>query len=215
MLNIKILPFNPFQVNTYIIYDETGECIIIDAACYEPYEEEQLAGFIEGNNLKPVALLTTHGHIDHILGNNYIAQKFKITPQIHPDGKFFIENAHVYGETFGFIVKKQVLPKNYLKEGQIIEFGNQSFTVLETPGHANGSVCFYHDKEKFVITGDVLFQNSIGRTDLPTGDYHTLIKSIKVKLMTLSDDVKVYPGHGPATSIGAERMANPYIASKD
>lgn len=214
MLKIKVLPFNPFQVNTFIIYDETGECVIIDPACYDSSEEEQLAGFIETNNLTPVALLTTHGHIDHILGNNFVARKFNLTPQIHQEGMFFIENAHVYGETFGFKVKKQVLPEKYLIDGQVIEFGKQKLTVLEAPGHANGSVCFYHPIEKFVITGDVLFQSSIGRTDLPTGDYATLIDSIKRKLMTLNDDVKVFPGHGPATTIGAERMTNPYLNPK-
>jgi hydroxyacylglutathione hydrolase len=211
MLNIKIFPFNPFQVNTYVLYDETGECVIIDASCYEAYEEKLLKNYISENNLKPVALLTTHCHIDHILGNNFIADTYNLKPQIHHDGKHFLENAMEYAETFGFRIKKPVMPEEYLKDGQVIKFGNQSITVLETPGHASGSVCFYHQEEKFVIAGDVLFQNSIGRTDLPTGDYDTLIKSINEKLMTLEDDVKVYSGHGPATEIGYERRSNPYL----
>jgi hydroxyacylglutathione hydrolase len=211
MLSIKIFPFNAFQVNTYVLYDSTGECAIIDAACYDRAEEEQLKDFIDKNNLKPVLLLNTHCHIDHILGNNFISKTYNLKPQVHADGMFFLESATEYGRTFGFEIGKPVLPEEYLTDGQIIRFGDQRMIVLEAPGHAAGSVCFYHPEEKLVIVGDVLFHNSIGRTDLPSGNYDELIKSINQKLMVMEDDVKVYTGHGKDTTIGYERKTNPFL----
>lgn len=211
MLKIKIFPFNPFQVNTYVLYDETGECAIIDASCYDGSEENQLKAFIDENEIKPVLLLNTHCHIDHILGNNFIYRTWELKPMIHKDSIPFLENAVEYGQTFGFEVEKPVMPEDFISEDQIIRFGDQQLKVLETPGHAAGSVCFLHEKENFVIAGDVLFHNSIGRTDLPTGDFDMLINSIKSKLMVLPDDTMVYCGHGPATTIGNERKENPFL----
>ena len=211
MLKIKIFPFNPFQVNTYVLYDETGECVIIDASCYESHEEKQLRMFIEEKGLKPVLLLNTHCHIDHILGNNFVADTWNIKPVMHKDSIPFLENAIEYGQTFGFNVKKPVMPEEFIADGQIIRFGNQELKVLETPGHAAGSVCFYHQEQNLVIAGDVLFHNSIGRTDLPTGDYDILINSIQTQLMVLPDETRVYCGHGPATTIGEERKGNPFL----
>jgi len=211
MLQIKIFPFNPFQVNTYLLYDETGECAIIDASCYTDPEKQTLKNFIEDQNLKPSMLLTTHGHIDHILGNNFVYETWNLKPIVHKDGLGFLEEAVDYAQTFGFVVDKPVMPDQYLEDGQTVTFGNQQLKVLSTPGHAAGSVCFYHEIEKFVIVGDVLFQNSIGRTDLPTGNYEMLRQSIFSKLFTLPDDVKVYCGHGPATTIGDEKQNNPFL----
>lgn len=211
MLKIKIFPFNPFQVNTYVLYDETGECAIIDASCYEGSEENQLKAFIDENELKPVLLLNTHCHIDHILGNNFVYRTWGLKPMMHKDSIPFLDNAVEYGQTFGFEVEKPVMPEDFISEDQIIRFGDQQLKVLETPGHAAGSVCFLHEKENFVIAGDVLFHNSIGRTDLPTGDFDMLINSIKSKLMVLPDDTRVYCGHGPATTIGNERKENPFL----
>ena len=211
MLKIKIFPFNPFQVNAYVLYDETGECAIIDASCYESHEKAQLKAFIDEKGLKPVLLLNTHCHIDHILGNNFVADTWNIKPIMHKDSIPFLENALQYGQTFGFDVEKPVMPEEFIADGQIIGFGNQELKVLETPGHAAGSVCFLHQKENFVIAGDVLFHNSIGRTDLPTGDYDILINSIQTKLMVLPDETRVYCGHGPATTIGEERKGNPFL----
>ncbi len=211
MLKVKIFPFNPFQVNTYVFYDETRECAIIDASCHESHEKSQLKVFLEEKGLKPVLLLNTHCHIDHILGNNFVADTWNIKPVMHKDSIPFLENAVEYGQTFGFDVEKPVMPEELIADGQIIRFGDQELKVLETPGHAAGSVCFYHEDENFVIAGDVLFHNSIGRTDLPTGDFDTLINSIKSKLMVLPDDTKVYCGHGPATTIGNERKGNPFL----
>lgn len=211
MLKIKIFPFNPFQVNTYVLYDETGECAIIDASCYESHEEKQLKAFIDEKGLKPVLLLNTHCHIDHILGNNFVANTWNIKPVMHKDSIPFLENAVEYGQTFGFNVQKPVMPDKFISDGQMIRFGDQELKVLETPGHAAGSVCFLNQKDNFVIAGDVLFHNSIGRTDLPTGDFDILIHSIQTQLMVLPDETRVYCGHGPATTIGDEREGNPFL----
>lgn len=211
MIQIKSLVFNPFQVNTYILYDETRECVIIDPACYEPHEEKQMAAFIEKEQLKPVALLYTHCHIDHILGNNFMVKTYGLKPLAHRDSLPFLTNSQSYGKTFGFDVEDPILPEHFLEDGQEIGFGNQKLKALHTPGHAAGSLCFYHEEEGFVIAGDVLFHQSIGRTDLPTGDFDLLIRSIGDKLLSLPDAVKVYPGHGPSTTIGAERKHNPFL----
>jgi len=211
MLQIKTFPFNPFQVNTYVLYDETGECAIVDAATYEEHEQRQLQAFMDEKQLKPVCLLTTHAHIDHILGNNFINETYALKPLMHKAGIDFLHHAVEYGQAFGFNVEQPVMPEKHLEEGDIVSFGHQKMKVLETPGHADGSLCFYHEKEGFVIAGDVLFQGGIGRTDLPTGNYETLIASIRNKLLSLPPDTKVYCGHGPATEIGFEKEQNPYI----
>jgi len=211
MLKIKTFPFNSFQVNTYVLYDETLDCAIIDAACYSTREQEQLKLFIEKENLKPVILLNTHCHIDHILGNNFVYETWGLKPVMHADGTNFLSVAAGYAETFGFSIAEPVMPVEFLIEGAIIQVGNNMLEVMETPGHAAGSICFYHQKQKFVIVGDVLFSNSIGRTDLPTGNYNLLISSIRQKLFTLPDDVTVYCGHGPTTTIGYEKMHNPFL----
>ena len=211
MVQIGIQTFNPFQVNTYILSDETGECVIIDPACYEPHEEQQLAGFIEQEGLKPVAILYTHCHIDHILGNNFVIRRFGLKPLAHKDSLPFLINSRSHGKTFGFEVEDPILPEEYLDDGQEVAFGNQKLKALHTPGHAAGSLCFYHKEDGILIAGDVLFHQSIGRTDLPTGDFELLIRSIEEKLLSLPDEVKVYPGHGPSTTIGEERKHNPFL----
>ncbi|MFW5793631.1 MAG: MBL fold metallo-hydrolase [Bacteroidota bacterium] len=211
MIKLKIFSFNPFQVNTYILYDETGECAIIDPACYEPYEEKQLADFIEDNNLKPVLQLYTHCHIDHVLGTNFVSNKYNLKPLTHKDSAVFLESAKVYGQSFGFEIEDLVKPDKWLDDNETITFGNQQLKTIHTPGHAAGSLCFYNEENKFVICGDVLFRESIGRTDLPTGDFDLLIRSIKEKLMVLPDDVIVYSGHGPESTIGYEKANNPFL----
>ena len=212
MLTIRTFIFNSFGVNTYVIYDESLECIIIDPACQFPDEEFQLSGFIEANNLKPVRLVNTHAHIDHILGNGYISEKYNLLPEMHADAVVFLETARQAGTAFGVKIEKVIFPEKYLSDGDTVKFGKSSLKVLFTPGHAAGSICLVSDADSFVITGDVLFQESIGRTDLPTGDLDQLLASIREKLFTLPDSFKVYPGHGPATSIGFERRNNPFIS---
>lgn len=212
MINVKQFSYNLFQVNTYILYDETKECIIIDAGMEGRMEEKEMLNYIETNQLKPVLLVNTHGHIDHILGNNFMAQKYGLKLAAHKDSEPIITRAPVYAQTFGVNIES---PKNidiFLDEGREITFGKSKLMVLFTPGHAAGSLCYYSPVEKFVISGDVLFYQSIGRTDLPTGDYDLLQKSIWEKLFTLPDETVVYPGHGPETTIGYEKINNPFVA---
>jgi glyoxylase-like metal-dependent hydrolase (beta-lactamase superfamily II) len=211
MLQIRRFPFNPFQVNTYILWDETKECAIIDPGCYGTDEQEMLKGFIRDNGLKPARLLNTHCHIDHIAGLAFVNREYGLKPEAHPDGINFIRHSEKAGFIYGFDQLESIDPELPLKEGQLIQFGNSELNVIETPGHADGSVCFISHADKFVITGDVLFAQSIGRSDLPTGDYDLLIKSIREKLLTLPPDYKVYPGHGPETTIGYEAYSNPFL----
>ena len=211
MLSHKIFSFNPFRVSTHLLYDETGECAIFDPGCYGKQEEEELSRFIEENKLKPVLFLFTHCHIDHILGARFVSKKYKLKPLTHPDSMMFLENAREYGKVFDLDVNKPVLPDQFIEDGDELGFGNQKMRAIHCPGHAAGSLCYYHENEGLLISGDVLFHNSIGRTDLPTGDHDTLIKSINEKLMVLPDNTRVFPGHGPETSIGYERKSNPYL----
>lgn len=211
MVKIKKFTFNAFQVNTYVLYDETGECAIIDASCYEKHEKRKLADFINENNLTPVVQLLTHCHIDHMLGSRFVSKTFKLKPLTHKDSLPFLENSKEYGKVFGFDVDKPVMPDIFLDDGDIIEFGKQELKAIYTPGHAAGSLCFYHEAGKFVIVGDVLFQQSVGRTDLPTGNHDELIKSILQKLLVLPGETTVYPGHGPETSIEDEKTSNPFL----
>lgn len=211
MTRIKVFVFNPFQENTYLLYDETGECLIVDPGCYSTDEEQQLLNYLKDNKLKPVALVNTHTHIDHVLGNRFIFKSFGLKPIIHPAGEVFLHSAAAHGSMFGLTVGEMVFPEKFINEKDILKFGNSSLEVIYTPGHADGSVCLANHEERFVITGDVLFNGSIGRTDLPTGNFEILEKSITQKLYTLPDDYTVYPGHGMETTIGDEKRDNPYV----
>jgi hydroxyacylglutathione hydrolase len=211
MIQIHRFAFNPFQVNTFILWDETKECAIIDAGCYSSGEEDEITGFIKENGLKPVRLLQTHCHIDHIAGMAFISHTYSLKAEAHPSGLEFIRHASKTGQTYGMYDLMTIVPELPLTEGDVISFGKSELYVIETPGHADGSVCFISHADKFVITGDVLFYQSIGRTDFPTGDYELLIKSIREKLLTLPQDYKVYPGHGPETTIGFESYSNPFL----
>lgn len=211
MLQIKIFEFNAFQVNTIILYDETKECVIIDAACYHESEQNKLRKFIESESLKPVKFVNTHCHIDHILGSNFISDQYQLELGVHEAGKLFIDVAAEHALNFGFAIDPIHAPLYYLDEKSIIRFGNIKLKVLYTPGHADGSICFLSEENKLVIVGDVLFRESIGRTDLPTGNFELLKKSIQEKLFSLPNDFTVIPGHGPKTTIGYERENNPFV----
>ncbi|WP_162055005.1 MBL fold metallo-hydrolase [Pontibacter pamirensis] len=210
-MKVTCLTFNPFQENTYILHDDTNECVVIDPGCYEKQEREQLKNYIKENGLKVVRLLNTHCHIDHVLGNQFVADTYKVGLEIHPDDEQTLRAIPAYAPAYGFQMYEEVLPTAFLKEGDVVGFGKTELQVLFTPGHAPGHVVFYNGPEKICIGGDVLFQNSIGRTDLPGGNFDTLIASIKSKLFALPDDVTVYPGHGPETTIGHERNNNPFL----
>ena len=211
MIQIETLVFNDFQVNTFILYDETGECIIIDPGCSNEEEQQKLDLFIKLRNLKPVGLYNTHLHIDHIFGNEYVINKYKLPFLIHPEGIHFLNTAVGFASVFGFDLQRVPKPDGHLVEGDKIKFGNSQLDVIETPGHAAGSFCFICKPQKFVIVGDVLFSGSVGRTDLPSGNMDILLNSIRKKLFHLSDDFIVYCGHGPTTTIGEERLYNPYL----
>jgi glyoxylase-like metal-dependent hydrolase (beta-lactamase superfamily II) len=211
MTQIQIFQFNSFQVNTFIIWDDTKECVIVDAGCLSQKECDVLTTFIAKNSLRPVRLLNTHYHIDHILGNKYVKDYYQLPVEAHQAGHPFWKDASVWAVSFGVNEDALVAPDAYLQDGDEIKFGHSSLKVLYTPGHADGSICFYNEDDRYVIAGDVLFHNSIGRTDLPTGNYDVLKQSIMEKLFTLPDDVTVYPGHGPKTTIGYERVNNPFL----
>ncbi len=211
MTKIAAFVFNMFQENTYVVYDETLQCAIVDPGCHNEQEQDALLNFFTAEKLQPVLLLNTHCHVDHIMGNNFVFEKFGIKPRLHQDELPILVNAPRYAGMFGVSIIPSPYSENFIKEGEIIQFGNTELEVLFTPGHSPGEVSFYCREEKFLLAGDVLFQQSIGRTDLPGGDYDTLIESIKNKLLPLGDEVKVYSGHGPATTIGAEIRSNPFL----
>jgi hydroxyacylglutathione hydrolase len=208
---IRVFVFNPVQENTYVLWDETGECAIIDAGCYNQSEFEKLDNFIKSKGLKPVKLINTHGHFDHIFGIEQCRKAYDLKWEAHSGDKKWVEDVQNRAELFGLRVQPISLPEFELNDGDEVHFGNTTLKVIHVPGHSPGSICFYDEKSKILITGDVLFNGSIGRTDLPGGDFNTLIAGIKSKLLVLPDDVDVYPGHGPATTIGDERVRNMYL----
>ena len=214
MINIKKFTFNPLQENTYILYDETGDCIIVDAGCYFSYEKEELTRFIREKNLRPVKLVNTHCHFDHILGITFCRTKYRVPFFAHQDDEFLIERAVDQGDVFGVPMEPVDQPDGWISEGDRISFGNSSMEALHVPGHAPGSLVFYNQEQGFILAGDVLFQGSVGRTDLPRGSYEQLIGNIKNKLLVLPDETVVYCGHGPETTIGAEKATNPFLSSE-
>ena len=212
MLQVKKFIFNPFQLNAYVVYNETGGALIFDPAVSSPQEMQQLEDFIAENKLVPQLLVNTHSHIDHILGNKKIAERYGIKLAAHPAGQPFLDRAFDSATRFGLTLEGVKQIDRPLQDGDSLALGNDTLQVFYTPGHADGSLCFYAEKEGFVLTGDVLFYQSVGRTDLPTGDYDLLQKSIWEKLFVLPDETVVYPGHGPDTKIGREKTENPFVA---
>lgn len=211
MIQVKSFTFSPFQENTYVLYDETKSCIIIDPGCFEKHEKETLADFISDNGLKPVRLINTHSHIDHVFGNKFVADTYNLTPEMHENEVHGMRAVPSYAiSAFGLTVEPSPEP-TFLPESGELTFGNSSLEILFTPGHSIASLSFFSKEDNFVIAGDTLFQGSIGRTDLPGGHYETLIKSIKEKLLPLGDDVVVYSGHMDSTTIGVEKRTNPFL----
>jgi len=210
-MNVISLTFNAFQENTYILYDDTNECIIIDPGCSNTSEEQILVKTIEDHGLTPVRLINTHCHLDHIFGNKFIAERYNLELESHEGEVPVLESAPQIAQMYGLGSISSPPITKFLKEGEEITFGNSSMTILFTPGHSPASISFYNEKDKILIAGDVLFQGSIGRTDLPGGNYDQLINNIKTKFLVLPDDVVVYSGHGPSTNIGFERANNPFL----
>ncbi len=211
MLHINKFEFSPIQENTYIIYNDSKDCVIIDPGCYFEDERVKLCQFIEQCQLNPIMLLNTHGHLDHVFGNKFISEKYSLIPHIHSLEKETLAYAPTSGLIYNMPFDHYCGPLYELKDGQIIHVGNEKLKVLFTPGHSPGSVSFYCEKQSFLIGGDVLFKGSIGRTDLPGGDVDTLLNSIRKELLVLPGHTKVYSGHGPNTTIEEEKMNNPYL----
>jgi hydroxyacylglutathione hydrolase len=211
MLNVVSFTFNPVGENTYILYNERGECCIIDPGCYFQEERDELKTGIKKTGGKPVMLLNTHCHLDHVFGNKFVFETWGLPLHIHEKEKPVLEYAPISAQQWGLPFDQYQGPVVYLKPGENIKIGEDELEIRFVPGHSPGSVCFYHEAGGFVIGGDVLFNGSVGRTDLPGGDFKTLFNSIQTQLFTLPDDTKVYSGHGPVTTIGMEKMNNPFV----
>ncbi|MDK2910746.1 MAG: hydroxyacylglutathione hydrolase [Bacteroidales bacterium] len=211
MLNVHCFVFNDFQVNTYVLETGGEECLIIDCGCQYPNEWATLKKFLVDKALKPIDSVHTHFHIDHMQGYPFLYEEYGIGYKVHPSSKLFIDLASEFASVFGIKLGKIYPPTGFLEEGDILRLGEISLEVIYTPGHADGSVCFYSKEEGILFTGDVLFRDSIGRTDLPTGNFDKLKDSIVRKLFVLPPDTLVYPGHGPSTTLGYEMANNPFI----
>jgi len=212
MITIETLVFNHWQENTYILFDETKEAVLIDCGVFFEEEGKKLVDFVEKNGLKLVKQLNTHLHIDHVLGNQFMKDQFGLLTYAHKEDEFLLAEAPNYAFRLGLenVVEPPKLG-GVIQDGDTIKFGNSEIKVLHVPGHSPGHVVFYNEAQKFLIAGDVLFRESIGRTDLPYGNYEQLIDGIKTKLLVMDDEVVVYPGHGNSTSIGHERRNNVFL----
>lgn len=212
MFYVKAFVFSPIQENTYILYNETGAAILIDPGCYFLHERDDLAAFVAQSKLQPEWLLNTHGHLDHIFGIKWAAEQFGLQPHIHPLEQPVLEMAAASGLMWNLPFAQYSGAYSWLQEGQEIKLGADMLQVLFAPGHSPGHVCFYCQAQGFVIGGDVLFRESIGRTDLPGGNHHQLLQSIRQKLFVLPDETVVYSGHGAPTTIGHEKQYNPFLS---
>lgn len=212
MITIKTFEFNYFQENTFLLFDETREAVLIDCGCCRKEEEKELSDFIAENKLTVKQLLCTHLHLDHIFGNPYVYKTYGLKPQAHKSDVEILPSADEQGKLFGLRGNQESIPiEKYLVGNQVIKFGKSELAVITVPGHSPGSVAFYNKKNGFVIVGDALFSGSIGRTDLWGGNQEVLVAAIKDKLLTLPDETVVYPGHGPDTRIIDEKLNNPYL----
>lgn len=210
---IQSFTFNALQENTYVLWDDTKECVIVDAGCFAKEEQEALFSFIEKKALTTVLLLSTHSHIDHVLGNYFVKKKYNMPFKIHQKDEATLLAVKTYAAMYGYPSYQEQLPDELIAEGNPIIFGSTTLQVLFVPGHAPGHIAFYHPESKSCIAGDVLFAGSVGRADLPGGNFDVLINSIKTQLYPLGDDVAIYAGHGPATTIGKEKKSNPFLNS--
>lgn len=212
MTQIQSFEFNAFAECTYVVYNESKQCIIVDPGCFGSEEQNVLKDFISDNKLEPVLLVNTHCHVDHILGNYFIKETFNVPFLMHRLEVPVLQAAPLYTEMYGFPGYQGIEPDSFLEEGNKVIFGTTELEALLVPGHAPGHIALVSREEKICLSGDVLFRHSIGRTDIPYGDFDTLLQSIRTKLFLLSDDTVVYPGHGPTTTIGEEKRYNPFCA---
>ena len=211
MITVKSFIFNAYQENTYLLYDETSQCAIIDPGMYSGEEQNSVLRFISAENLVPVLLLNTHCHIDHVLGNKWVHDTYGLLPRFHEGELPLLTAIPGYAPQMGLRYEVSPLPEIFLPEKGLINFGLSELELIFAPGHSPAHLCFYSRTDNFLIAGDVLFQGSIGRTDLPGGNFDLLISSIRNNVFVLPDDCVVYPGHGPATTIGNEKKYNPFL----
>lgn len=211
-MKIHRLVFSPIEVNTYILEDESGVCAIIDCGCYDASENRQLESFLEGHKLKPVLLLNTHSHLDHIFGNKFMLERYNLRTLAGELDEMNRKMAVQHAELFGMSMEEPPETGGFIEDNQLLHFGDIELKSIFVPGHTSGSIAFWCEKENCVFTGDALFAGSIGRTDLPGGDFDTLIRSIKTRLFTLPPSTIVYPGHGKETNIMTEMKYNPYFS---
>jgi glyoxylase-like metal-dependent hydrolase (beta-lactamase superfamily II) len=211
MINIHKFTFNPFEENTYLLVDENKEAIIVDPGNSNSTEDQKLIDFIEGNHLKVVKIINTHCHIDHVLGVENLKNHFHIPFEIPREEKEVFHAVKTYAAPYGFPQFKESTVDELVDHTDSLKLGTDEFEILHVPGHSPGHVVFYHPQQRFIIGGDVLFYGSIGRTDLPGGNHEQLIRNIKQKLFSLPDEVKVYCGHGPETTLGFEKKNNPFL----
>jgi glyoxylase-like metal-dependent hydrolase (beta-lactamase superfamily II) len=212
MLVVKSFTFSPVQENTYIVYNEEKRSCVVDPGCYFENERRELENYLKENQLVPNYLLNTHCHLDHVFGNRFVYEKYGTVLHIHEREKQLLEYAPLSGQQWNLPFLNYEGDLIFLKEGEIIKLGADELKVIFLPGHSPGHVGFYCEKQQFILSGDVLFRKSIGRTDLPGGNYNTLIQSIRQKLFLLPDDVVVYSGHGEPTTLGYEKKHNPFLA---
>jgi len=211
MISLKKFTFNPYQENTYVLYDEQGDCVIIDPGMYDGAEQDELVSFIKGNQLEPQRLLNTHCHIDHVLGNKFVFDQWGLKPEFHRGELPLLHAVAGYAPQMGMHYELSPEPDLFLPESGTVSFGKSRLNLVFAPGHSPAHLCFYAPAENFLIGGDVLFYRSIGRTDLPGGNHQQLINSIKNTVFLLPDDCEVFPGHGPSTHIGFEKLNNPFL----
>lgn len=211
MIKIARLTFNPFGENTYILHNDSKECIIVDAGNYSAAEDRALSEFIKKNALTPVLAVNTHGHVDHILGVSYVKKTYNIPFAVHADDRFLIDSAAEHGAMYGFNICEIPSIDIDLKGEQEIRFGESTLQIIHTPGHSPGHICLYNKENGIMLTGDTLFKESIGRTDLPGGDYGQIMQSIIDKILPLGEGVRFFPGHGSDSTLGHEALYNPFI----
>lgn len=214
MLHIKSFTFNPFQENTYLVYDDSGDAALVDPGCFTASEKRELDDFIQKMGLKLTQLWNTHCHIDHVLGNAWAMKTYNLSLHIHPNELPVLKSVEVYAPNYGFLGYETSEASEFFREGQELNVGNELVNVIFVPGHSPGHVVFYHKAGGQCLAGDTLFKGSIGRTDLPGGNHSLLLEKIKSQLFVLPEETVVYPGHGPETSIGFEKVYNPFVGAK-
>lgn len=211
-MKIKRFEFNMFPVNCYVLWDETKEAAVIDPACFYDEERQAFKNFIEKEGLKLTRLLNTHLHIDHVLGNPFILREFGLKAEASQQDEFWLDQAYAQSRMFGLHMNETPVPLGrYICDGDHIKFGNTILEAIHVPGHSPGSMVYYCKEEGCLFSGDVLFQGSIGRADLTGGNFDELKEHICSRLFVLPNETIVYPGHGAPTTIGDEKMHNPFF----